>query len=175
MAFMEMETLGTVVVPDWEDQPWYLYLRHRSVASTPLPWSRQSPTMVDCCHGSDQAAESHGVNKWGFRAFLVDNRGGRAVEAAEGVVRQEIVGAPTRSRLTLASPDEKCGGRLLAHVSLGRPLKVLDLCSGLGSIPWLFTQMGMRTAVSEVELDAKARLVAQARAPGSRQLVPHDI
>ena len=97
------------------------------------------------------------------------------METAEGVVRQEIVGAPTRSRLTLASPDEKCGGRLLAHVSLGRPLKVLDLCSGLGSIPWLFTQMGVRTAVSEVELNAKARLVAQARAPGPRQLVPHDI
>ena len=133
MAFMEMETPGTVVVPDWEDQPWYLHLRHRSVASTPLPWSRQSPTMVDCCHGSDQAADPHGVNKcrpeWGFRAFLVDNRGGRAVEAAEGVVRQEIVGAPTRSRLTLASPDEKCGGHLLTHVSVGRPLKVLDLCT----------------------------------------------
>ena len=50
----------------------------------------------------------------------------------------------------------------MAHVSLGRPLKVLDLYSGLGSIPGLFTQMGVRTAVSEVELDAKARLVAQA-------------
>ena len=66
MAFMEMETLGTVVVPDWEDHPWYLYLRHRSLASTPLPWSMQSPTMVDCCHGSDHEADPHGVNKWGF-------------------------------------------------------------------------------------------------------------
>jgi hypothetical protein len=74
-AFMEMNTRGTVVVSDWEDQPWYLFLRQRAVASTPLPWSKQSPTMVDSVsHGDD----SHGVNKWGFRAFLVDNREGRA-------------------------------------------------------------------------------------------------
>ena len=39
-AFMEMNTRGTVVVPDWEDQPWYLFLRQRAVASTPLPWSK---------------------------------------------------------------------------------------------------------------------------------------
>jgi hypothetical protein len=152
-AFMEMRTLGTVVVPDWVDQPWYLYLRQRSVASTPLPWSRQSPTMVDSVsHGDD----SHGVNKWGFRAFLVDNRGGRAALNAEGVVRHDIPSAPSRSRLTLTDPAEECGGRRLSRILLGRPLRVLDLCSGLGSIPWLITQLGVRSSVSEVELDGKA-------------------
>ena len=84
---MELETLGTAVVPGWEDQPWYSYLRHvhRSAASTPGPlsWSKQSPAMEGSVpHGADP----HGVGKWAFRAFLVDNRGtgGRTVDSAEG-------------------------------------------------------------------------------------------
>ena len=73
----------------------------------PIPWSKQLPTMVDSVsHGDD----SHGVNKRGFKAFLVDNRGGRAELNAEGVVREAIPSAPSRSRLTLADPTEECGG-----------------------------------------------------------------
>ena len=129
-AFMEMNMMGTVVVPDWEDQPWNLFLRQRAVASTPLPWSKQSPTMADSAsHGDD----SHGVNKWGFRAFRVDNTGGRAALSAEGVVREDIPSAPSRSRLTLADPAEECGGRRLSRIllQLGRPLRVLGLCSSI--------------------------------------------
>ena len=37
------------------------------------------------------------------------------------------------------------------------------------------TQLGVRSSVSEVELDGKARKVAQARAPGARQLVSYDV
>ena len=96
--------------------------------------------MVDSVsHGDD----SHGVNKWGFRAFLVDNREGRAASNAEGVVRNDLLPAPSRSKLALADPAEECGGRRLSRILLGRPLRVLDLCSGLGSIPWLFTQLGV--------------------------------
>ena len=108
-------------MPDWEDQPWYVYLMQRSVASTPLLWSRQSPTMADSVsHGDD----SRGVNKWGFRAFLVDNREGRAALNAEGVVRKDIPSAPSRSSLTLTDPTEECRGRRLSRILLGRPLRV---------------------------------------------------
>ena len=43
------------------------------------------------------------------------------------------------------------------------------------SIPWLLTQLGVRSSVSEVELEGKARKAAQAAAPGARQLVLHDV
>ena len=52
---------------------------------------------------------------------------------------------------------------------------MLDLCSGLGSVPWLLAKLGVAAKVFEVEIDPVARKVAASRAPGAVQLVPHDI
>ena len=53
MAFMERRTVGTVIVPEWEAQAWYVWLRERAVHSMPMPWSRELPTMQDVAsHGA---------------------------------------------------------------------------------------------------------------------------
>ena len=83
----------------------------------------------------------------------------------------------SRRRLTLQDQSEEKLGRPLCRVWAQRELKVLDLCSGLGSVPWTLAKLGIHARVFEVELDAAARKVAAARAPaaGAEQLVPHDI
>ena len=132
--------------------------------------------MVDTASGG---RDSHGVNKRRFRAFFVDNRGGRVDRLFDhesppaGTVGIKL----SRRRLTLQDqPGEKLG-RPLRRVWAQRELKVLDLCGGLGSVPWMLARLGIQTRVFEVELDAAASnsKVAAARAPGAEQLVPHDI
>ena len=78
-------------------------------------------------------------------------------------------------RLTLQDQAEEKLGMPLSRVWAQRELKVLDLCSGLGSVPWTLARLGIQARVFEVELDAAARKVEAARAPGAEQLVPHDI
>ena len=81
----------------------------------------------------------------------------------------------SKRRLALQDQAEEKLGRPLSRVWAQRELKVLDLCSGLGSVPWTLARLGIQARVFEVELDAAARKVAAARAPGAEQLVPHDI
>ena len=73
-SFMEMRVRGTIMVPEWEAQAWYVFLQESATHSMPLPCHMNRPTMVDTASGG---GDSHGVNKWRFRAFFVDNRGGR--------------------------------------------------------------------------------------------------
>ena len=49
-----------MVVPDWENANWHLFLRERAVHSVALPWCRESPTMVDV---ASKKVERHGVDK----------------------------------------------------------------------------------------------------------------
>ena len=59
-------------------------------------------------------------------------------------------------------------------VQLERELRVLDLCSGLGLVPWLLSKLGVAAKVFEVEIDPVARKVAASRAPRAVQLKLHD-
>ena len=52
---------------------------------------------------------------------------------------------------------------------------MLDLCSGLGSVPWMLDKLRVVAKVWECEIDAKARMVAAARAPNSEQLLPSTV
>ena len=74
----------------------------------------------------------------------------------------------------LSDPAETKLGCELRLVQLERELRVLDLCSGLGSVPWLLSKLGVAAKVFEVEIDPVARKVAASRAPGAVQLEPHD-
>ena len=163
--FWEQGVLGTVVVPDWENANWHLFLRERAVHSVALPWCRESPTMVDV---ASKKVERHGVDKWGFRAFLVDNRGARGVLG--GVL-------PTKRRLVLSEEEQGkvVQGVELQNIRCRRYLRVVDLFSGLGSVPFMLERLGVRAHVLEVELDEAARRVAQANAPSSVQAEPHDV
>ena len=76
-AFMRQRVMGTVVVPDWPNQAWHLFLRRRALRSQELPRSAAKPTMFDSASGPQHA---HFADKWPFRAFLVDNRNGRSME-----------------------------------------------------------------------------------------------
>jgi len=169
-----MRVRGTIVVPEWEAQTWYVFLMERATHSMPLPWSRARPTMVDTASGG---SDSHGVNRWRFRAFFVDNRGGRLDRLFdhESPPASTVGSKLSRRRLALQDQAEEKLGRPLSRVWAQRELKVLDLCSGLGSVPWTLARLGIQARVFEVELDAAARKVAAARAPGAEQLVPHDI
>ena len=138
----------------------------------PMPWSKALPTMQGVAlHG----VESHGVNKWRVRAFLIDNRGGAAERQAKGPVTKCCGSRLSKRGLVLSDPAKAKLGCELRLVQLGRELRVLDLCSGLGSVPWLLTKLGVSAKVFEVEIDPVARKVADSRVPGAVQLKPHDI
>ena len=66
-------------------------------------------------------------------------------------------------------------GCQLQLVQFEQELQVLDLCSGLGSVPWLLAKRGVAAKVFEVEIDPVARKVAASSAPGAVQLVPCNI
>ena len=92
-------------MPEWEAHACYVWLRERAVHSMPMPWSRELPTMQDVAsHG----VESHGVNKWRLRAFLIDNRGGTVTGAAEmqaeGPVAKCCGSSLSKGRLVLSDP-----------------------------------------------------------------------
>ena len=103
MSFMEMRVRGTIVVPEWEAQAWYVFLRERATHSMPLPWSRARPTMVDTASGG---GDSHGVNKWRFRAFFVDNRGGRLDRLFDHESPPAVTVGSKLSRRRLALQDQ---------------------------------------------------------------------
>ena len=131
-------------MPEWEAHAWYVWLRERAVHSMPMPWSKELPTMQDVAsHG----VESHGVNKWRFRAFLIDNRGGAAERQAEGPVAKCCGSRLSKRRLVLSDPAETKLGCELRLVQLERELRVLDLCSGLGLVPWLLSKLGAAATV----------------------------
>ena len=163
--FWEQGVLGTVVVPDWENAIWHLFLRERAVHSVALPWKRESPTMVDV---ASKKVERHGVDRWSFRAFLVDNRG-------KGAVVGKLL--PSKQRLVLSEGEveRKVQGVWLRNVRVLRYLRVVDLFAGMGSVPFLLEKLGVRAHVMEVEWDAKARAVAEVNAPGVVHGEPHDV
>ena len=113
------------------------------------------------------------MNKWRFRAFLIDNRGSATERQAEGPVVKCCGSRLSKRRLVLSDPAEvklRCKLRL---VRLERELRVLDLCSGLGSAPWLLTKLGVAAKDFEVETDPVARKAAASRPPGAVQLQSH--
>ena len=124
---------------------------------------------------ASHGVESHGVNKWRFMAFLIDNRGGAAERQAKGPVSKCCGSRLSKRRLVLSDPAEVKLVCELRLVQLERELRVLDLCSGMGAVPWLLTKLGVAAKVFEVEIDPVARKVAASRAPGAVQLQPHAI
>ena len=173
--FVEAGCLGTVVVPDWTNQPWHLYLREHAVHSVALPWRQEEPTMRDA---ASKGLEAHGVNKFAFRAFLIDGRVHKNAQAAvqasacEGKRRKVL---PCGKRLLVDEVDEVLNGVRLGSVVQERELRALDLFSGLGSVPWMLQRLGVKAKVFEVEIDEAARRCAAQNAPGSVQLTPHDV
>ena len=170
-GFMEMKARGTVVVPDWEGQPWYLYLRERALHSTPIPWSKTQPAMVDA---ASKDGSKHGADAWGFRAFCIDNRDGMAeVRVSE---RQESLDSEgARRALNLSDRELEILGVMMRRVRQRRDVKVLDICSGIASGPWAMRELGIRTCCWGIELDEAARKVAAVRVPEEQQLIPHDV
>ena len=158
----------TVIVPDWNDQPWHVYLRQEAVKSVLLPRMGKYPTM---CDAASTAGSAHFVDKWRFRAFLLDPRKRSA---------QETLTAPTGSKywggqLELRAEERQFAGVDMTTVWQHRQLKVLDLCSGMGTVPWLLDTLGVDALVWECETDPQARAVAEKQAPRSVQLQPHDV
>ena len=170
-SFMGMNARGTVVVPDWEGQPWYLYLRQRALHSMPIPWSKTQPAMVDA---ASKDGSKHGVDAWGFRAFFIDNRDGEAeVRVSEEQKGLDSEGA--RRALNLSDRELELLGVMLRRVRQRREVKVLDICGGVASGPWAMRELGIRTCCWGIELDEAARKVAAKRVPEEQQLVPHDV
>ena len=116
-----------------------------------------------------KGAEKHGVDKWPFRAFLVDGRSkGEAVRS--GVL-------PSMRSLVLSEceqADELLCVRL-QNVRCESYLRVVDLFAGGGAVPTLLDRLGVRHYTLEVELDADARAVARANAPSAVEADHSDV
>ena len=166
------------MVPNWRNQPWHLFLRRRALRSQELPWSDSKPTIFDTASGPTHA---HYANKWSFIAFLVDNRKG-AAEAKLRRSSQPIEVTPVDDFLQHTLPQRQVGakgevyqGVPLAQLHQKYPLRVLDLCSGLGSVPFCLEKLGVAAKVWECQINAKARELATARSFTVEQLKPHCI
>ena len=175
-SFMQQRVMGTVVVPDWANQSWHVFLRRRALRSQELPRSKLKPTIFDTASGPQHA---HYADKWSFRAFFVDNRDGRAdnTVVVPGEAPRISRDAP-RSALPqrqLGRQGEVFQGVQLAQVHQAIVLKVLDLCSGQGSVPWALEQLGVAAKVWECETDPKARALASARCFAAGHLSPHSV
>ena len=171
MGFMQMRARGTVVVPDWEGQPWYLYLRERALHSAPIPWSKAKPTMVDA---ASKDGSRHSIDAYGFRAFFIDNRCGEA-EAKMEDSKEGLDSKHARRALNLADREIEILGVMLRRVRQRRDIKVLDVCGGVASGPWAMRELGIRACCWGIELDEAARKVAALRVPEENQLIPHDV
>ena len=164
--FWEQGVVGTVVVPDWTNAPWHLFLRERAVHSVLLPWRSKVPTMLDVA-GKQQ--EKHGVDKWAFRAFLVDARCERGVR--EGGVLPSV----RRLVLTERELEAEVLGVKLSNIRVERYLRVVDLFAGGGAVPALLDRMGVKHYTLEVEWDEAARKVARVNAPSAVEADEHDV
>lgn len=159
----------TVVVPDWENQPWHVFLRQEATRSRLLPWSAQWPTM---CDAASRKLTAHHADKWRFRAFLLEPK--RVVgEGAKAL--QKLPQRLWGRQLQLREDEQWVMGADMRRVVQRRTWKVLDLCSGMGTVPWVLDKLGVDAKVWECEVDPQARCVAAMRAPHAEQLEPHTI
>lgn len=161
---------STVVVPDWENQPWHVFLRQEATRSKLLPWSSRWPTM---CDAASKKTTAHHADKWRFRAFLLEPARKAVDTATEAAPRreQQLWG----KQMKLREGEGWVSGVDLGRVRQRRRWKVLDLCSGMGTVPWVLDKLGVDALVWECEIDPKGRAVAAARAPMAEQLTPHTI
>ena len=122
---------------------------------------------------ASKGVEKHGVDKWSFRAFLVDNRGGRA--QGEGLREGGVMASKRKLVLGESELEREVNGVRLSRVVGLRHLRVVDLFAGIGTVPFVLERLGVRAHVLEVEIDSVARRVAQVNNPSAVQGAPHDV